>query len=486
MSEESIYWRIVVLALGASLIGCVVVPPRNGLARVHVGDVVKRIKCDLASVVYNKAQEQTPDGRYPFEFLSNWAAKIHLTIAIDDSVTLSPGATITNALDKTVATTLVPATTEFFSLGVGVSGTTEAIRTEDIEFLVSFSDMLTEFGKPSWHKLYNNCYFDSGLLLESDLGLAELVNSALDPIESGVLYQGNNVGPGVNAVQIPTDQLNNISAQLKKLKSVTGELPKPPPDLSITDLGKNNSQFNALIRQFNIPNDQISKSENQFKHEGQQQPDKVTSVKTILTYQNDAATEEARTQAIINNIVKPMYSIATESLNAKCLADVTQSQFKAITWSARVSLNVIKVDKAITEKDAQEALKAVKDAKNKVIDAATDMISQIAVCSGKHIRQQAKGPPQYDPIDVISETVNFFITVSGSVTPQWKLVKVTAPLAPTLFSGTRKDTNTLILAMGRPAPSQTVPGGITGSNAMNNQVLAALLSQAIINQRLGP
>jgi hypothetical protein len=444
VSEKNIYWSALgLVAFAASLIGCVVVPPRDGLARVRVGDVVKRIKCDLAEVVFQKAQERTPDGRTPFVFLSNWAAKIHLTIAVDDLVSLNPGATITNPLDKTVATTLIPATTETFSLGVGVGISTEAIRTEDIEFLVSFSDMETEFQKPSKRELYNGCKFDNGLLLESDLGLAPLVNSALEPIGSGVLYQGNNVGPGAAPVPIPPGQLNDIAKQLEKLRSASTGLPV------------------------------IS-------------ADKLKTTTASQVYSEDATTEETRTQAIINNIVKPLYTIASTSLDSSCLTKATQSQFQAITWSAKVSLNVIDVHNATDDNTARAALEAVKAARNKVIDFATEMVSEISVCSAAAKKAQPKGPPQYDPIDLISETVNFFVTGTGSVTPTWKLVKVTAPLAPVFLSGSRKDTNTLILAMGRPAPVAGGGGTITASQAINNQILAAILSQAITTQRLGP
>ena len=48
-------WRI---AAGAYLLlllgGCVVVPPHDGLARIRVDDVVKRVKCDIAIAVLNK------------------------------------------------------------------------------------------------------------------------------------------------------------------------------------------------------------------------------------------------------------------------------------------------------------------------------------------------------------------------------------------------------------------------------------------------
>jgi hypothetical protein len=469
----------------ASWVGsCVVVPPHDGLARVRVGDVVKRIKCDVAKIVFRKAYERTEDGRAPFVFLANWAAKIHLTIAVDDSASVNPGATFTQPLDKTVATALIPATVETFSIGAGAGVTTEAIRTEDIEFLVSFSDMISEFQTPSKRTLYNGCEFEPGTLLESDLGLSALINSSLEPIASGVLYQGNNIGPGAAPPAIPASQLKDISKQLEKLKSASSGLPAVNPNQSISDLAnlfQNKSQLNSLVKKFEIPNDLMSKSANDLKKEQKAEPSDVTSVKTILVYADQAHTEEQRTQAIINNIVKPLYGIASTSLDPLCLKDATQSQFDAIAWSAKVSLAVIDVDKATTETDAETALKAVKGAESSVIDSANKMVSDIKTCGTK--KKPTNGPPQYDPIDVISETVNFYITWSGSVTPGWKLVQVTAPLAPAFLSGFRKDTNTLILAMGRPAPSPT--GGVVSSSVMDRQILTSILSQAFMT-RPGP
>jgi hypothetical protein len=472
---------IALVALGAALVGCVVVPPRDGLARVRVGDVVKRIKCDLAETIFNKAYEKTPDGRTPFVFLANWAAKIHLTIAVDDTVSFSPGATVTHPLDKTVATTLIPATVETFSLGVGAGISTEAVRQEDVEFLVSFSDMIKEFNDPLRRELlYNNCSFENGLLLESDLGLGPLVNSALEPVENGILKQGpGNVGPpGTSAVAIPASQLNDISNQLNALKTAAAGLPKPSSEQTLTELGntlKDKSQFNALINKLQIPNSTLSKPESQIQAEGQS-TDNVQTVKKVVANSDLATTEETRTQSIINDIVKPLYAIASTSLDPSCFAPVTKSQFEAITWSAQVSVNVIKVDTATDQNESDNALKAVRAAKDKVIDATTKMINQIKECKPPP-KKSPPGPPQYDPIDLMSETVNFYITTSGSVTPTWKLVKVTAPLAPTLLSGNRKDTNTLILAMGR--PSVAANGTVTSSSAMDYQVLSSILSQAV-------
>ena len=222
--------------------------------------------------------------------------------------------------------------------------------------------MITEFQKPAKRDLYNGCQFENGTLLESDLGLAALVNSSLDPIASGVLYQGNNVGPGSAPPAIPASQLKDIEKQLNELRDASAGLPKPSPNQSITDIAnllQDKSQLNSLIQKFQIPNEMISKSENQFKSENQTEPPGVKSVKNILVYADEANREEKRTQSIINNIVKPLYGIASNSLDPPCMKEATQDQFEAIAWSAKVSLAVIDVDKATTDDDATTALRIV-------------------------------------------------------------------------------------------------------------------------------
>lgn len=69
------------------------------------------------------------------------------------------------------------------------------------------------------------------------------------------------------------------------------------------------------------------------------------------------------------------------------------------------------------------------------------------------------------------------------MTPMWKLVRITAPLAPTLLSGTRKDTNTLIVTLGRPSYQD---GKAAPSSAMNQQMLTSILSQALANRPIVP
>ncbi|MGJ4970008.1 hypothetical protein ACQR1N_08640 [Bradyrhizobium sp. HKCCYLRH1073] len=389
------------------------------MARVHVNDVVKRVKCDIANAVLLKTNERTQNGKYPFAFLQGWAAKLHFTVIVDDSAGLNPGATLIHPLAP------AGSTPQSYSTGIGAGVTTQAVRQEDYEYLISFSDLATEFKKPSKRELYNGCQFENGLLLESDLGLAALVNNALKPIESEVLYPGNNVGPGAAPPTTPAKQLADPVGQL----------------------------------------DVIAK-----KHAA----NKKNELAIDFFGESEAAEIEKRTQAAINNVVKPLYGIASSSsFEGECMAEITLNQNKAIVWSVGVSSNVIKYDQASgAAKD--DALKAVQNDFKETINAANKMIAAYKVCAGQKWKDK---PKVYDPIDAINETVNFYVTSSGSVTPAWKLARVTAPLASTFASASRKDTNTLILAMGRPVVAPD--GSISASQTMNNQVLSSLLSQAI-------
>ena len=408
-------WSI--MLLGYILSGCVVVPPHDGLAHVRVDDVVKRIKCDIARAVLEKSNKRSADGIYPFAFLTSWAAKVHLTIVVDDTTSINPGATLIHTLPP------VGSTSQNFNLGIGAGITTEAVRQEDMEFLMSLSDMVKEFKDPANGELYDGCVFDDGILLESDLGLVDLVDSALKPIESKVLYPGNNIGPGAAPPAAP-EKLNPAG----ELGAITNRVQKQR-ELTVQGL--------------------------------------------LLT--NEAAEIETRTQSIMNNIVKPLYAIASaSSLPAACLTDVTQKYNETTIRSIGVSEAVVKYDTASNDAARKQALNTVQSGFTSVIEATNKLFDSYSKCA-----QQAKKskPKLYDPIDVIAETVNFYVTSSGSVTPTWKLVSVTAPLAPTFASASRKDTNTLILTLGRPVI--TPDGGITASQAMNNQILASQLSQAL-------
>lgn len=406
----------------AMLPSCTVVPAHDGMAQVRADHVVARVKCDLATVILEKAKEKRPDGSTPYAFLFDWAAKLHFTVIVDDQASLNPGATVLHALHPagTVAQT--------FSLGVGAGVTTQAVRQEDYEYLMSFRDLRTN--NPTQDPLYNYCQLPEGLLLESNIGLAPLVNAALKPIESNVLYPGNNYGPGALPPVGTNLQPLNAKTQLEQLKP------------SATKKGLNGF-FTTRI----------------FENDEDQQAKDI----------------ETRAQAIVNNIIKPLYGVASTTIDAKCLGDITFDQQKATVSSVNLSGDVIKVYQEGDTTKKKTAVTVVENDFKDLVNFTNSMIKAYKKCA---MAEPPPGKPKlYDPIDAIAETVNFYVTATGSITPSWKLVTVTAPLAPTFASATRRDTNTLILSLGRPVIASD--GSPKASDTMNNQILASLLSQAI-------
>jgi hypothetical protein len=400
--------------------GSCVVPPRDGLAQVRVDDVMKLIKCEMARAVFAKTREHSDDGKdYPFTFLLQWAVKLHLTISVDDQASINPGATLISPLPA------VGSVGQQRSVGLGVGFQSQAVRQEDYEYLLSFKELQKEFSDvPKVEALYNSCRLDQGLLLESELGLKALIDAALAPVQSGVLRAGpGNFGPGAG----PTPQ---------------GKLPPPADQLKSIERNRGPGGNKAAF----------------------------------LTPGNEATDIETETQAIINNVVKPLYALASaSSFDPKCLAGITVDQSKAIISSIGVSINVPK----FTQSGDSKVLDRIKKDFTDTVDSANRMIAGYRACATALGRQDNK---TYDPINLISQTVNFYITSSGSVTPSWKLINVTAPLAGTFLSASRKDTNTLIISMGRPIVAAN--GTISASDAMNNQILASLLGQAISSQRI--
>lgn len=484
------------------LAGCVQVPQRDGMAAADVNAVIKRIKCDLNKIVLDKAYklypaELLPERRQPFLFLRSWAAKIRLTVAVDDNVQISPGASYTSPLHT------VNNISQTFTLGVGAGLTTQAIRQEDVEFLISFRDLDAENDSgrmDTW--LYDFCRKEPGLLLESDLGLDRLIDAALKPVETGVLRPGNNIGPGV----LPPPAIPKLD-----LPKIVAEVRKIDPTLTINDLAGISDKIKQFslkfIQKFDIPLDLANKSTTQLNETQSLKNENAERIKVLLANSAEATALETKTQAIIGNVVKPRYELAQGSLDSSCMKPVSEANFEAIAQAANVSAFVINIDKAaeaasdrpqnkLSDIDAAPILKAavedstamlkkLNDARDMAIKATNAMAIEMQKCAKKTKKIQddkkKEGPAVFDPVSSISETVNFYVTVTGNVTPTWKLVRVTAPSSGTFLSGTRKDTNTLILSMGRPSPGSN--GGPPNTSGIDQQILYSILGQALPGAR---
>jgi hypothetical protein len=143
------------LALVAPLIGCFCcgcssVPPLGAASGtsdqetgILIGDVVNRIKCELA----DSFDDKIDDSR--FAWLQNWTAKVDLTLQINDSAGLSPTVSYTkyysNAFNFGAGSTsltsrVIGTVAQTFVLTGGASYNEQAQRAEYLIYFVSARD----------------------------------------------------------------------------------------------------------------------------------------------------------------------------------------------------------------------------------------------------------------------------------------------------------------------------------------------------------
>ena len=449
--------RLLGLPIIASVIlsGCVKAPVSDGLVDVSVDEIVRRLKCELLDAIDEKRAE---DPR--FNFLTQWSAKVHLTLVVDDQISINPGATFIEPLR-------VAGTSR--SLAVGAGLTTQAVRTEDIEFFMSFPEIFKDMSKPEkFSTLYGYCVRQPGLLLESDLGLKAVIDKALAPVGAGILYTGAG-NPGIQGGQpkVPGNEVRSIETTLANLRAIERER---RPSLSPSELAQSPAGKKSQELEFSIQS--LDKAENKTQQQLQQLQAETAEKNKLTDNLAKAKQFEADSKMLINEVVNPLASIASTTVASKCLSTIQAEKNAAVATAAVVAVKKYGVDNAQDSKTSTEFLNGAEAAARETFTHADNMLREIKGCGSP----DKPKPALYDPLDLISETINFYVTATGSVTPAWKLVRLTAPLSSTFFSGTRKDTNTLILAMGRP---NVGADGAAPSEAMKNQILAQILSQAI-------
>jgi hypothetical protein len=455
-------FRIAAIIAAAGLGACVKVPANVGTADVRFDEVVKRTKCDLLTAIYHKAKQDPAR----FGFLTQWAAKVHMTLTVDDQASINPGLTITNPL---------AAAGTSFSLGAGGTFTGQAQRIEDYEFFLSFDKAGSEMTTQVVDDLYDGCKFAPGLLLESNFGFESIIERAVAPIEAGLLKKGRQVGPGSStSPALPANEIPNIKQALAAAQN------SPIIHLNPVDLVETDTRFKQIYDKINkgatitfLPNtDEQTKAD-----------EKAKKAKAVADAIANSPKLAQNVHEVIENVVRPLYELAvTTDLPKKCNIQMQRDRAAALSSSAEVAINKSNIDNATSDEPDTiiDGFKNEKAAREQVLVKSQAMLDDITKCKEPVPKPAKPAIVLYDPIDLIQETVNFYVTASGSVTPSWKLVRISAPLTSPLLSGIAKTTDSMIITMGRPNPE-------TGksSQAMDASLSAALIAQAI-NSRLVP
>lgn len=450
------------LAAGMAAIclsSCTVVPKNLGAANARFDQIVKRVKCDLLRAVYTKANQD----RARYGFLTQWAAKVHMTLTVDDQASFSPGVSATNLAGN-------------FTFGVGGTVSGQAQRIEDYEFFLSFAHAGPEMTRAHVDRFYDGCTFPYGQLLESDFDFGTIIDRAVSPIEAGLLKQGRQQGPGSStSPAIPAGEIPAIKQALNAVKD-SPILQPLPAELAGRDprfkeiLGKIEFPYGPLA----IPLDEATKK--------QQDKNAKDAAEAIA----NAPKIAQNVQEVVDNVIRPLYELAiTTDLPKKCNIQMQRDRASALASAANAAISKSNIDNAKPEefKSIIDSYTAQKESRTNVLQKGQAMLVGITQCTEPPDRPQKPTVALYDPIDLIQETVNFHITASGTVAPSWKLVRVSVPLGGPLLSGAAKTTNSLIVTMGRPVTDSS--GKQVASQAMNTSLQASLISQAI-NQRLVP
>ncbi len=209
------------------LAGCVTTPPlqEDGIA---IGAIVERVKCEIAFAAPTP-QPPWPTGRY--QWMSNWTAKVDLTLITNARSTITPTSVFTNFLHPGAIPDISNNIARNITLGVGAGVDTTAERTEVLTFSLSLAEMLQ-------YKKRAECNLPNGRDLYGNLGLHEWVQSALAPVESGKLSVGRHPRLGGKAppapAVTPTLELRKLAldplAELKQAKTTVAYYAKYAED----------------------------------------------------------------------------------------------------------------------------------------------------------------------------------------------------------------------------------------------------------------
>lgn len=304
---------------------------------------------------------------------------------------------------KPNSTYTTPVTQGTFTIGVGAELSNQAQRVEKLSFTLSMKELVE-----SRNSTYCLLPFQLGLL--GNLGLTEWVVSALAPAANGQLTIGFHQPPNGKTVSIPIAGPTANAAP---------ELNPPPAKIFLTRA--------------------------------------LTALKT-----GEKGAELARTSATRARLL---------ALRSKfqLTYDAVEKTYGLVETATNYLDNATTLAWQATTVDREAVVKLAgtdADLLKKIPDAAKAAGEQVAKA-----KQTATAAwellPRDAPIDSITHTAKFVVTLGGNVTPNWTLVRFKGPgLTSPLAAASRIRTNQLDVVLGMPA----VAGGKALSDEQNRQL----------------
>ena len=419
--------RTILVALSVSLPlavmtgACTQVPELDvATESVRIVDVVKRVKCDI----YDALTEDTGNGRRlisnreGYRWLENWTAQVDLNLLVNNQTGLTPAATIVDPLHQ-VAIPRVGTFSQSFTLGLGGGVNTTAARTETLTFSLSVKEIEAEFRNPS-HKswAYQNCQFDNGVGLRSDLKLKEWVVSALAPADTRRPYLtvGHHKSPRSSASSGTRKAGSKVQGGAGALSVRMLSLSAQEDRKQVSDALKAVSDVMNKIRALRggLPGDQLNREINQT----------IEMARAALRSIKDDPSQKAVREHLRVAEITLTWVGRFSTLSRR--QDLPQGQITRLV--DQLATDIDEISTFATTREIEEALRTLQEGK-----AELELVL-------------ANLDP---PIDSISHQVQFVLSFNANVSPGWTLVRFRGPSPNSgLVSGSHANTHTLTIVMG--------------------------------------
>jgi hypothetical protein len=455
---------------------------------IPIHDIVQRVKCDLSDALYAKLYRD--DYKHQLKWMQNWTAKSDLTLQINESGGISPSFGFTqplhnafflgagpNSINTTTGavTNIASATSQSMTFGISGNYNVAVTRAENLSFTVSMLELKRWNERP---------YIDGSACkpvvpfdLQGSLDLKSWLDEALKPVELNDLAQGIHPDPG--SAKAPAA----AAAGGGREQPLNGEPPPRQNDLGSHEKGGLDLSLTLALNQLGIQYSPLPK----LAGDSCATDSKSGAVFTPAPSPTPQTTN-LRTQASMaaqNSFVAQQQASVTDSLSA----DIKRSIGEA---SRLTRIEALRVDEARqgAEKFLYDSCKSVvgKDYEGECAPGITQdgkdqpvTVVQLSpqFCDRKEYRtffnqlykffhyaelnsnaaQQNGALAQRlltpdPPIESIGQSINFVVTLSANVSPNWSLLYFKGPSnAGPLASVNGIRTHTLNIAMGPPTSS---------------------------------
>ena len=501
---------ICALACGPALAGCMSVPDLGGIAgsrpddknsnpkSISINDVVTRVKCEIRDSIAD---------RVGYPWLEKWTAQADLTLLVNQQSGISPGVTFAQPLPFGNIPGRVTNLAQSASLGLGGGVSTTAVRTEIVSFSISIKEIRNQFKWMNAYQLYDQCHPHSAIDLTSNLGLKEWVDSALGPVDNGLLKEGYHKPPkppggggagaagggGAKPQALVLgleyrDTLADLIKLLTKDDPLRGKIEVIQFEFGIL------REFGNLLRDIQSATDltkfdtsAFGKTLTNIDSELKLGPDvfkglKLTSIEHALNSmganptRQQLATLKASVQKAIVIVEKKLATdippvVAALQLICDCSPPF---EIKDEEFSGQISPDQPPPGQTPPGQPPGKARQSAPTLKpSEIFSNGLKCLKTILSLVQADI--PASPPPKDPPIDAISHQVQFFILYNASANPTWTLVRFRGP-TPTsgsFASLSQTNTHTLTIVMGEPgsAAVANARGSLTFSAALANQLI---------------